>query len=101
MLAGKAGLMASRKPDIMSDAAHLILTSDKAQSGHFFVDEEVLLAHGFTPKQIKAYNNTPGIPPLPDFYLGDAAAYERLVKLGSVVQGVAGMFGGGKKKKDE
>jgi citronellol/citronellal dehydrogenase len=36
-----------RSPEIMADAAHLILTSDaKAVTGHFFVDDEVLAAHG-------------------------------------------------------
>src|SRR6201981_2353590 len=36
-----------RSPDIMADAAHLILTSDaETVPGYFFVDDQVLAAHG-------------------------------------------------------
>jgi citronellol/citronellal dehydrogenase len=35
-----------RSPEIMADAAHLILTSDaKTVTGNFFIDDEVLAAH--------------------------------------------------------
>jgi citronellol/citronellal dehydrogenase len=38
---------ALRSPDIMADAAYVILASDaKAVTGNFFVDDEVLTAHG-------------------------------------------------------
>jgi citronellol/citronellal dehydrogenase len=38
-----------RNPKILSDAACLILTSDaKITTGNFFVDDELLLAHGVT-----------------------------------------------------
>ena len=37
----------SRKPEIMADAAYLILTSDaKKLTGRFFIDDEVLAANG-------------------------------------------------------
>lgn len=37
----------SRKPDIMADAAHIILTSDSKQmTGNFFTDEDFLRAQG-------------------------------------------------------
>jgi citronellol/citronellal dehydrogenase len=36
-----------RSPKVMADAAHLIITADAATTtGHFFIDEEVLRAHG-------------------------------------------------------
>ena len=40
-----------RKPDIMADAAHAILTrdaSDPANTGNFYMDDEVLVAEGIT-----------------------------------------------------
>ena len=48
-----------RSPEIMADAAHLILTSDaKTVTGKFFVDDEVLSAHGVN--DLGRYN-PPGI----------------------------------------
>ncbi|GAB2981941.1 NAD(P)-dependent oxidoreductase [Amycolatopsis acidiphila] len=39
----------SRKPDIMADAAHAILTRPSAEvTGNFFIDDEVLAAEGVT-----------------------------------------------------
>jgi citronellol/citronellal dehydrogenase len=44
-----------RSPEIMADAAHLILTSDaRTVTGNFFVDDEVLAAHGVT--DLSRYN---------------------------------------------
>src|SRR5512133_2026048 len=37
-----------RKPEILSDAAYFILTSPASNSGNFFIDDEVLSAHGVT-----------------------------------------------------
>ena len=46
---GENSMKASRKPDVMGDAAHVILTQDhKACTGNFFVDEEVLRKAGVT-----------------------------------------------------
>ena len=37
----------SRKPDIMADAAYNIITSDsRVHTGHFYIDENVLIASG-------------------------------------------------------
>jgi citronellol/citronellal dehydrogenase len=58
----------SRKPAIMGDAAHCILTSDsKRCTGNFFVDDEILAQHGKT--NLDEYAVTPGAPLLPDFFL--------------------------------
>jgi citronellol/citronellal dehydrogenase len=58
-----------RKPEILADAAYLILTSDaKATTGHFFIDDEVLAAHGLT--DLEKYSMTPGTRDfIPDFFV--------------------------------
>jgi citronellol/citronellal dehydrogenase len=46
---GQDNLRASRNPDIMADAAHVILTQDaKAYTGKFLIDETVLTEQGET-----------------------------------------------------
>ena len=48
-----------RKPEILSDAAYLILTSDAATTtGNFFLDDELLAARGVT--DLEPYSVTPG-----------------------------------------
>ena len=48
-----------RKPEILSDAAYFILTSDaKATSGNFFIDDELLALHGVT--DLEPYSLVPG-----------------------------------------
>jgi citronellol/citronellal dehydrogenase len=58
-----------RKPDIMADAAHVILTSNSRQrTGNFFIDDEVLEHAGV--KNIDQYAVTPGNKEfLPDFFV--------------------------------
>jgi citronellol/citronellal dehydrogenase len=58
-----------RKPEIMADAAHAILTgTDPAQTGNFFIDDEVLRAHGVT--DLSGYSVTPGTTNfVPDFFI--------------------------------
>jgi citronellol/citronellal dehydrogenase len=58
-----------RKPEILADAAAWILTSDAGTtSGNFFIDEEVLAAHGVT--DLDVYAVVPGTHDLiPDFFL--------------------------------
>jgi citronellol/citronellal dehydrogenase len=59
-----------RSPEIMADAAHLVLTSDaKTVTGNFFVDDEVLIANGIT--DLTRYN-PPGIADIdvtPDLFV--------------------------------
>jgi citronellol/citronellal dehydrogenase len=48
-IAGREMLRRCRKPDIMADAAHVILTRDaRASTGRFFIDDEVLREAGVT-----------------------------------------------------
>ncbi|MBB3036364.1 SDR family oxidoreductase [Hoyosella altamirensis] len=51
----------SRTPEIVSDSAHLVLTSTGA-SGNFYIDDEVLADHGVT--DLDKYRVTPGDGPL-------------------------------------
>jgi len=59
-----------RKPEIMADAAHAILTRDSRAaggSGNFHLDDEVLAAAGVT--DLARYAVEPGAPLLPDFFV--------------------------------
>ncbi len=70
LLGGETVIAASRKPEILGDAAHVILTSDaKTFSGNFCIDEEVLLKNGLTAAGLSKYLMTPGTDPLPDYFL--------------------------------
>src|SRR5579883_1207663 len=49
LLGGEATVRGSRKPDIMADAAHVVLTRPSREcTGNFFVDEDVLRSAGVT-----------------------------------------------------
>ncbi|NRF71577.1 NAD(P)-dependent oxidoreductase [Aquincola sp. S2] len=58
-----------RVPEILSDAAYLILTSDaKSTSGNFFIDDELLAKHGIT--DLDRYAVVPGTTDfIPDFFI--------------------------------
>ena len=71
MLGGMVDINMCRKPEILADAAHCILTSPAGETtGNFFVDDEVLAAHGIT--DLESYAVSPGSPLLPDFFLPGA-----------------------------
>ncbi len=57
-----------RKPEIMADAAHAVLTRPaKGCTGNFFIDEEVLAEEGVT--DLSGYAVDPSKPLLPDIFL--------------------------------
>ena len=58
-----------RKPEILADAAYLILTSDsKTTTGNFFIDDALLAQHGVT--DFEPYSVTPGTTDfIPDFFV--------------------------------
>jgi citronellol/citronellal dehydrogenase len=57
-----------RTPEILADAAHVILTSDAGQAtGHFYIDEEVLSGAGVT--DFSRYAVQPGSPLIPDLFV--------------------------------
>lgn len=63
-----ANAQRGRKPEIVADAAHWILTRDsRATTGNFFIDDEVLVKAGVT--DLSAYAMTPGEPLQMDFFL--------------------------------
>lgn len=71
LLGGAEAVRRCRRPEILADAAHIILCRDSRQcSGNFFVDEEVLAGAGIT--DLSPYRADPATPEaelLPDFFL--------------------------------
>ena len=58
----------SRKPEMMSDAAYFIVTSDSRKTtGHCFIDEDVMRLHGI--ENFDAYAVVPGHPLTPDILI--------------------------------
>ena len=63
-----AAMASSRTPEIMADAAHLVLTQgSRVATGQFFIDEAVLRAAGVT--DFDHYAVTPGAPVNADIFL--------------------------------
>jgi len=57
-----------RRPAIVADAAHVILTRDaRSTTGNFFIDENVLAQVGI--KDLSRYAIKPGAPLLPDLFV--------------------------------
>jgi citronellol/citronellal dehydrogenase len=68
MLGGDEMMAASRKPEIMADAAYAILTRNSREcTGNFFLDEEVLRQEGIT--DLTPYAIDPNAVLAPDFFL--------------------------------
>ena len=68
LLGGEAVVQMSRKPEIMADAAHVILTKpSRSCTGNFFLDEDVLRAAGVT--DLSQYAMRPGAELMPDLFL--------------------------------
>ena len=57
-----------RKPEIMADAAYLVLTGPSSATGNFYIDDAVLAEHGVT--DLDLYAMTLGNKNfLPDFFV--------------------------------
>jgi citronellol/citronellal dehydrogenase len=57
-----------RRPEILSDAAWLILNSASSNTGNFYIDDTLLAAHGIT--DLEKYSVTPGTKSfIPDFFV--------------------------------
>ncbi len=68
MLGGLVDPRNTRRPEILADAAHWILTQPSRQcTGNFFLDDEVLVRAGVT--DLEAYAVEPGQPLIPDFFV--------------------------------
>lgn len=69
LLGGDQSVQASRKPEIVADAAYWIFNQPAAAcSGNFFIDSAVLTAAGET--DLSKYAVDPAATLLPDFFLG-------------------------------
>ena len=68
LLGGEPMLRRSRKPSIVADAAHVILTRDsRSCTGNFFLDEELLREAGV--EDFQPYAVEPGQELFPDFFI--------------------------------
>jgi citronellol/citronellal dehydrogenase len=68
LLGGAAAMKAARKPEIVGDAAYVILNRPAREcSGNFFIDDEVLKSAGVT--DLDSYAVDPTVPLLPDFFV--------------------------------
>lgn len=68
LLGGEAAIRRCRKPEIMADAAHAILTRPSREAtGNFFIDEEVLRHEGVTDFDVYAVQ--PGVDLIEDFFV--------------------------------
>ncbi len=68
LLGGQASIDRSRKPEIMADAAHAILTTpSKELTGQFIIDDEILAERGVT--DFDQYAVKPGSDLIPDFFV--------------------------------
>jgi citronellol/citronellal dehydrogenase len=57
-----------RKPEILSDAAYIILNSPSSNTGNFYIDDTLLAANGIT--DLEKYSVTPGTKTfIPDFFV--------------------------------
>jgi citronellol/citronellal dehydrogenase len=69
VLGGDKLVAISRKPDIVADAAHLILTQPSSSfSGQFLIDDTFLSEFGGVAN-FDHYSMTPGVPLAPDFFV--------------------------------
>lgn len=68
LLGGQEAMARARKPSIVADAAHALLTRPSRDfSGNFCIDEDVLRAVGIT--DFDRYANAPGAELLPDLFV--------------------------------
>lgn len=68
LLGGEEAMRHARKPEIVADAAHAILTRPAAScTGNFFIDVNVLMEEGV--EDFSAYAVDPGVDAMLDFFL--------------------------------
>jgi citronellol/citronellal dehydrogenase len=82
LLGGADMMRRSRKPDILADAAWLILQKpSRAFTGQFLIDDTFLAAEGVT--DFERYRVDPTVPLQPDFFVPDDIPPPRGVQVGS------------------
>ena len=63
-------------------------------SGNFFIDDEVLKGKlGASDEDIAAYSLNPGLPLMPDAYVGDVDKLMKWIKAGEVIASIGSLFG--------
>jgi citronellol/citronellal dehydrogenase len=68
LLGGEEMIQASRKPAILADAAHAVLTKPGREcTGNFFIDDDVLKSEGIT--DLSGYAVDPNAELMPDFFV--------------------------------
>lgn len=68
LLGGEQMVQASRTPEILADAAHLVFSQDAAEfTGNFLIDDTFLSDHGVT--DFDHYRVDPSLPLMPDFFV--------------------------------
>jgi citronellol/citronellal dehydrogenase len=88
LLGGEAMMRASRKPEIMGDAAYAILTRPSRDfTGQFCIDDRVLYAAGV--RDFDRYRVDPSVPLMSDFFVPD----DDLPPPGVSVSGLAAVGG--------
>ena len=71
LLGGDEMIRRSRKPEVMGDSAHIILTRDSRNcTGNFYTDEEVFAEEGIT--DLSHYAVDPSVELKTDIFLKDA-----------------------------
>ena len=70
LLGGDAMVRASRTPEILADAAHLIFQKPaRSFTGHFLIDDTFLAGEGV--RDFERYRVDPSVPLMPDFFVPD------------------------------
>ena len=70
IIGGDGMMRASRKPEIVADAAHIILTKPaKEFTGQFCIDDSLLFEHGV--RDFDHYRVDPSVALMPDFFVPD------------------------------
>jgi citronellol/citronellal dehydrogenase len=68
LLGGQQMMKASRKPEIMGDAAYVIFNRPSREcTGNFFIDDEVMISSGKT--DLSEYAVDPSQKLMPDFFV--------------------------------
>jgi citronellol/citronellal dehydrogenase len=72
LLGGEAIMRASRTPEILADAAHLIFNKPaRAFTGNFLIDDTFLMLEGVT--NLEKYRVDPSVPLQPDFFVPETS----------------------------
>lgn len=80
-LAGEEGMRHCRTPDIMADAAYLILNAPAREcTGHFFIDDLILYESG--ERNFDKYRVDPSKPLMPDFFVPENTPLPPGISLG-------------------